>query len=341
MKKIIGLAIGCLLGGCATGPDNRQNSALMIQNPMLQERVVRQDTAPLPWVHVLPSERAAYFLDADFDYIARHIRHSMTINLERFRGVCLVLVDYAILEPKSLHTKLMKQNYKGQKYCKEYVTKPERYFMRISFYTNNQRPPAPPLFVGAAVLSVRHAAPFEAMHFLVDDIIKERLSLPFTQVEVNLDAADDIEKNLVGIAEASTVKTHKISSKQETSTSSRKTSTSSHKTSATASAPAVPAAPTPSPETPVVAPSTPAVPAASTPSSETPVGAPSTPAAAPTTPSAPAAAPTTPSTPAPAAPAVPAPAAPTPSSETPVVVPSTPAAPTTPSTPAAAPTSSS
>jgi hypothetical protein len=178
VKRIIGLSLGCLLGGCETAPDNGQQSMLMLQNPMVQEKIFRQDTAPLPWVHVLPSERAAHFLDADFDYIARRIRHAMTINPARFRDVQLVLVDYAILEPKSLTTKPMKKKYKGQKYCKEYIAKPERYFMRLSFYRHNQQPPAPPLFVGAAVLSVRHAAPFEAMHFLVDDIIDEHLKLP-------------------------------------------------------------------------------------------------------------------------------------------------------------------
>lgn len=212
MKRIIGLAVGCLLSGCSTGSENRQESTFMLQNPGLQERNFRQDTAPLPWVHVLPSERAANFLDADFDYLARRIRHAMTVNLQRFIGVTLVLVDYAILEAGPTKKVIMNKKYKGQTYCKKYITKPERYFMRLSFYGNNQVPPAPPLFVGAAVLSVRHAAPFEAMHFLVDDIIDERLKLPVCQIEVNLDAAEEIEKNLEPTTTTHEPPSHPVSS---------------------------------------------------------------------------------------------------------------------------------
>jgi len=302
VKRIIGLAVGCLLGGC-DGQDGRYQSTLTIQNPMLQARNVRQDTAPLPWVHVLPSERAAHFLDADFDYLARRIRHAMTINLERFKGVCLVLVDYAILDAKPTKTKPMTKKYKGQTYCKEYITKPERYFMRISFYGNNQAPPAPPLFVGAAVLSVRHAAPFEAMHFLLDDIILERLKLPLTQIEVNLDAAEDIEKNLVAVGTSTeTSTTHKISSHHETPSLRQKTSASPKKI------------PAPSPETP------PETPAAAPPSAPAVVPAPS-----PETPSG-----TAPAAPPPGAPvAVPAPSPETPSGTAPAAPP--------PGTPAPAP----
>jgi hypothetical protein len=241
VKRIMGLALWCFVSGCETAPDNGQQSMLVVQSPKVQEKIFRQDTAPLPWVHVLPSERAAHFLDADFDYLARRIRHAMTINPAKFSDVRLVLVDYAILEPKLLTTKPMKKKYKGQKYCKEYISKPERYFMRLSFYRQNQQPPAPPLFVGAAVLSVRHAAPFEAMHFLVDDIIDEHLKLPYNQVEVNLDAAEDIEKNLQELAATTTPKTPKVSSKSETSelphkahSSTKKTSTSSSSTAASA-----------------------------------------------------------------------------------------------------------
>jgi len=250
---------------------------------MVQEKIFRQDTAPLPWVHVLPSERAAHFLDADFDYLARRIRHAMTINPARFRDVQLVLVDYAILEPKSLTTKPMKKKYKGQKYCKEYIAKPERYFMRLSFYRHNQQPPAPPLFVGAAVLSVRHAAPFEAMHFLVDDIIDEHLKLPYSQVEVNLDAAEDIEKNLQELATTTAPKTPKVSSKHETSELSHKAHSSTKKTS-TATSPSsstvVPTTPSPVPGTSTAAPTTPSE---TPPSSTTPSPSQGTSTAAPTT----------------------------------------------------------
>jgi hypothetical protein len=328
---------------------------------MVQEKIFRQDTAPLPWVHVLPSERAAHFLDADFDYLARRIRHAMTINPARFRDVQLVLVDYAILEPKSLTTKPMKKKYKGQKYCKEYIAKPERYFMRLSFYRHNQQPPAPPLFVGAAVLSVRHAAPFEAMHFLVDDIIDEHLKLPYSQVEVNLDAAEDIEKNLQELATATTPKTPKVSSKHETSELSHKAHSSTKKTStatSTSSSTVVPTTPSPVPGTSTAAPTTsPETPPSSTtpsPSQETSTAAPTTPSETPpssTTPSpsqgTSTAAPTTsPET-------LPSSTTPSPSQGTSTAAPTTPspsqgtstAAPTTPSpsqgTSTAAPTSSS
>lgn len=181
MKKLISLTLGCLLGGCATQPQ-------VIQKPIaIGQGEFRQDLAPLPWVHVLPSERAIAYTDVDFHFIAQHIRQDMVLDIDKFKGVNLVLVDYTVLPATQPKKELMRHAYEGQVYCKEYIVKPERYFMRISFYQSGVRPPCPPLFVGTAVVRVSKAAPEEAMRFMATDIVKEHIKSPLSKIEVNLD----------------------------------------------------------------------------------------------------------------------------------------------------------
>ena len=183
MRKIIGLAIGCVLGGCTTQP-------AVVQKPTIAEphlNYFRQDTSPLPWVTTIPSERAVDYKDVDFGAIDRHLRRSMAVDFDKFKKVDLVLLDYTVLEAVGPHKKLTKKKHQGQAYCKKYILKPKRYFMRMSCYERHKRPPAPPLFEGTAVMDVTKAFPLEALSFMIDELILEHRRLPLKKIEVNLD----------------------------------------------------------------------------------------------------------------------------------------------------------
>ena len=120
--------MGCILGGCET-PQTVNRSLL----ETTQEHHSHQDTAPLPWVSVVPSQRATEYQEVNFGHIARHLRRMMAIDSERFQSINLVLIDYTVLEPTPPHKELTKKKYGGQLYCKTYIRKPERYFLKLSF----------------------------------------------------------------------------------------------------------------------------------------------------------------------------------------------------------------
>ncbi len=176
MKRIIGLTLMCLLGGCATQE---------IKNTPLKPSL--RDTAPMPWVQVIPSERAIEFKEIEFDYIARHVRQNMANDREVFNNITLVLIDYTILPAESPKKSQMPKNNKGQLYCKKFIEKPERYFLRLSFYANNTRPPAPPVFTNAETLNIQAAPLSEALCYMVNEATREYICSSSRNVQVDLD----------------------------------------------------------------------------------------------------------------------------------------------------------
>jgi len=186
VKKAIGLVIGCILGGCET-PHTVNRPLLETSQEHRMHVYSHQDTAPLPWVSVVPSERAIEYQEVNFGHIARHLRRMMAIDSEKFKCINLVLIDYTVLEPTPPHKELTKKKYGGQLYCKKYIRKPERYFLKLSFYDRKTRPPAPPLYEGTAVMNVTRAFPTEALSFMIEDIIYERLRLMTKKIHVDLD----------------------------------------------------------------------------------------------------------------------------------------------------------
>lgn len=189
MKKIINLTLMCLLTGCATQQNVTKKPMLGLLNPVIR------DTASMSWIQVIPSERAIEFKGIAFDYISRHIRHNMANDSEAFNNITLILVDYAILPATSPKIGAMRGKNGKQTYCKDFIEKPERYFLRLSFYENNQRPPSPPAFMETEVLSVEAAPLSEALCYMVNEITREYIASESRQVQMNLDV-EPLEKSV-------------------------------------------------------------------------------------------------------------------------------------------------
>jgi hypothetical protein len=128
-----------------------------------------QNTAPWPWVSVVPSERALALKEVDFEEISHQLHFDMSFepNYCAFKDVRIVLLDYTILPPKSTRSKqlITKPN--------KYRNRPSRYFMVASFYTIGRRPPCPPDFEITTSIRTDKAGAQEAMRFMAHDIVDE------------------------------------------------------------------------------------------------------------------------------------------------------------------------
>jgi len=93
VKKAIGIAACLLLEGC------RSEVSLVDVGPDISTKWPRQDTAPVPWVRVVPSKRTLALKDVNFTTIAEQIRYDINYapHKKKFERVRLVLVDYTIL----------------------------------------------------------------------------------------------------------------------------------------------------------------------------------------------------------------------------------------------------
>lgn len=152
----------------------------MISGPAPGIEYRNQNTAPWPWVSVVPSERALALKTVDFESISRQLHYDLAFYPHQiaFRGVRVVLLDYTILP----------QETKENKY------RPERYTMVASFYKFDRRPPCPPDFEITTSLRTDKAGAQEAMRFMIRDIVEEchaltevNLLTPGRKITVNLD----------------------------------------------------------------------------------------------------------------------------------------------------------
>ena len=248
MKNAISILVGFLLGGCAI-------PAEVIEGPGEGITYPNQGVSPLPWVHVIPSERALAFQSVDFNVISNQIHYDMGFIPHRkiLRNVRLVLVDYTILPHENAEKSVIPaapdvtpapagasasagttasagtpaptknkgiagnknkgtiaNKNKGTMVNDSKVTtvndnkvttvnkmsnsRPQRYFMTISFYEFDNRPPCPALFEVTASIRKATIPPQEAMRLIARDIVEEfhalsKVSLPVPQKKIilNLD----------------------------------------------------------------------------------------------------------------------------------------------------------
>lgn len=190
MKKTIGIAVGLLLSSCSNPKTEVvATSGTSVAYP-------HQDTAPWPWVHVVPSERTLAFQEVDFEKIAHQIRFDISSFNHRnvYKKVRLILVDYTILPHEESSINAFKETVQGEIYAKKYESRPLRYMMTVSFYECNQKPPAPPTYEITASIRKNRAAPQEAMRLMARDAVEELHALqevkklePGVKIKVNLD----------------------------------------------------------------------------------------------------------------------------------------------------------
>lgn len=181
MKKIVALMICSLLAGCNILERREKTKRLEVPSTGLEYH--NQDTAPLPWISIVPSERALALEHVNFDALARRFRHSMAFDPQSkpFEDVRLVVLDYTIL-PRS------------DKKAKKSQERPERYFMTASFYKIGNKPPCPPDFEVTASIRAILGGRRESMQYMAREIIEEIHLLsdagfltPGKKVTINLD----------------------------------------------------------------------------------------------------------------------------------------------------------
>lgn len=169
VKKAISLFSCFLLGGCITPYQH------VDVGPAYGTNFPYQDTAPLPWVSVIPSERAIACKEIDFDIIAHQLRYNMSYNPHRnkFKNVGRVLVDYAILPPEDFMKSDMQVKKGGQTYPCVFEKKPEQYILTMRFYGCDQSLSGSPLIEETITMPSHIAPPQEAMHLMVHTLVED------------------------------------------------------------------------------------------------------------------------------------------------------------------------
>lgn len=182
MKKTIGITIGCILIGC--GPKE-----YVVEGDAPGTARFHQDTAPWPWVHIVPSERSTDIRTVSFDSLAHQIRYDMNFGgpKGKFKNIRLVMLDYAILPHEEPEKKALKKKFQGRSYLETYNRRPQRYYMTMSFYECDQKPPSPPLFEGTVSLRASIAPPSEAFHLMAHEIVLDFLHSHLKKLIVDLD----------------------------------------------------------------------------------------------------------------------------------------------------------
>jgi hypothetical protein len=190
MKHKIGaiITLCCFLSGC--DQDFSFRPIKTSPPPLWEPNPFHQDGAPMPWVRVLPTERAIAYKGEEFPHYARMVRENITTSKvqKKYINTRLVLVDYGVL-PATKPSKCMEPTYQtGNIFCENFIPKPERYFVTLSFYGYDQRPKVQPFFMGTAYLPTSHAASHEALRFLLMTIVEEYEKTNLSKIEVDLDS---------------------------------------------------------------------------------------------------------------------------------------------------------
>ena len=178
MKKIIGISLCCLLGGCVfPAVKALKGAAPSVNYP-------HQDLAPLPWISVLPTKRTMAFKEVDFKVIAQQLRFDLRYypHATKSRYVTMALVDYAILPPETSKTNNPDVFQKGVSYSKNYVDLPERYALTIRLYEHDHVPPHPPLFEETIYMPTFKAPPQEAIRMMAQMLIEDHHDSPLKKM---------------------------------------------------------------------------------------------------------------------------------------------------------------
>jgi hypothetical protein len=146
--------VACLLLTACTNAEKKVYSG-----PVVGLEYHNQNTAPWPWVAVVPSARALAFKEVDFELISQQIHFDLAFEPHQnaFKDVRSVVLDYTILPHNAPQT----------------PERRPRYFMVASFYKRGNHPPSPPDLEVTTTLLASKAPPQEAMLFMARDIMEE------------------------------------------------------------------------------------------------------------------------------------------------------------------------
>jgi len=215
MNKKMGALLACLfLSACHSGV---QGPVLEKPPPGENHQAgptAFYDTVGFPWVHMVPSKRALAYQDVPFHMVQKKVRSSVAMEdakcrCKRFKGLSMILVDYGVVptpetenlinsEIQKIHNVVAEYEgkepveikpfnnvppgpyamYRGEPYLMSYKEQPTGYVMTLSFFTNNTRPPCPPMFVGTAFMNEQSAGSFEAFAYMAEEIVLEHIKHP-------------------------------------------------------------------------------------------------------------------------------------------------------------------
>lgn len=190
MKKAIGVVTGLLLGGCSPNIPS-----YVITEPSPGLTYTYQGESPLPWVHVVPSERALAMKNVDFSTIARQIHFDISLpaHLKVLKNVKLVLVDYTILPDETIQKSIEQKGSQGVIYPDSAHGRAPRYYLNMSFYECNKSPPSAPFFEATVHMRKDKIPPQEALRLMARGTIEEihalseiALPLPKKKIVVEL-----------------------------------------------------------------------------------------------------------------------------------------------------------
>lgn len=218
VKKSFGVFVYLLLAGC-TG-----TQMTVQEGPTEGTKYPLQDTAPMPWVRVVPSDRALDMKEVDFNVVAHQIRNDLNYDPHHklFENVKLVLVDYTIL-PHEDHTKKISQREEyispskgsdheskasskkkgpseealeeikmernGATYSPKNESRPQRYMLSISFYESDTFPPGECFREETIFMEAKKAPPQEAIRTMIHNLIEDIHAAPpsLKKIVVSLD----------------------------------------------------------------------------------------------------------------------------------------------------------
>lgn len=182
MKKVL-VPILCLsLSGCAI------YSAKYEEGPSPGVNFPKQYAAPYPWVCIIPSENTSSMSGIDFHELTKSIRFSMSFKPyeETFKNVRLILVDFRKLPASTSEDKKPVLKHDSVSYSQGFITQPERYQLKMSFYIGSARPPSAPYLEETISLPISTSPPHEAIMMLSNQIIEDLNVSDQRKLEVNI-----------------------------------------------------------------------------------------------------------------------------------------------------------
>lgn len=150
----------------------------------------QQGTSPRPAIHVVPSERALAFQSVDFNAIYNQIHYDLSFWPHRvaLKNIRLLVVDYTTLPYENSGNKTVQTTLTPQTTVADRKpnSRQPRYFMTMSFYEGNNRPPCPAAFEATAYIRKNKIPPQEAMRLMARDLLEEFHSLTKVSIPVPL-----------------------------------------------------------------------------------------------------------------------------------------------------------
>lgn len=149
---------------------------------------MKLDTAPLEYIHIVPSKRAIEYKEVDFARLDRKIRRNLhDEGIDKFNNITMIMVDYTELPAKEANQFMQQYPCNDPKYYADYDAKPARYYLNLKFYTCNKKPPSAPDSDITVTLSKEKAYPFGAFVTMVYEAVRDYATYNKDKITIDID----------------------------------------------------------------------------------------------------------------------------------------------------------